>query len=57
MSVCLVSYVPYNPVVRRIENIMAGYGNFDCAKARCEVSWINSYFLNYVLAKFVAWSW
>ena len=38
MGISLVPHVPYQPIVRRVEDIVQRYGEFDGAQARREVT-------------------
>ena len=38
VRICLMTHVPHEPVVRRVENVMQRHGELDRAEARREVA-------------------
>ena len=49
MPVSLMTYVPYNTVIRCILDVVQGYGQFHCSEAGSEVPRIAGEFFNNVL--------
>ena len=57
MSVCLVTYVPYDAVLRCVEDIMQGYRQFHHTKTGGQMAWIDRQFLDDVLSQFPTELW
>ena len=53
MAISLVSHIPDHTVFRCVENIMKCHGNLHHTETRCQMTWINSHFLNDVLTQFL----
>ena len=54
MSVCLVTYVPYQPVIRSIKYVMKGHSQFYYSQTGCKMSRITRQFIYNVLTQFTA---
>ena len=57
MPVSLMSYVPHNAVVGRVEDIVQRYGQLHHTKARRQVSGIDGKLFDDVLSKLLADLW
>ena len=52
MSGSLMSHIPNNAVIRRIEDIMQSNSQLDDSKSTCEMTWVAGHLLNNLLPKF-----
>ena len=57
MAVCLMSYIPYNAVVGRIEDIVECHRQFHCSHTGCKVARIFRKFLDDILPQLFAYLW
>jgi hypothetical protein len=54
MAVCLVTYIPYNLVIRSVVDIVKGHGDFNYSEAGAEVSGVIAYLIDYMLPQLIA---
>ena len=57
MTVGLVTYIPHQPIVGRIKDIVKSDGQFYNTETRCQMSGINCYLFNNITAQLVTQLW